>query len=196
MVDREALHEAVAGLNIGNWHVRALLHVFIDAGKVTALECQWEDCPMESRRFAPRTPGQGHQGASLTIDHIHPQRQGGSDRFDNLRIVHADCNVRRAAGWKMSAEARAKIGAASREREAWRKAKAAWTPECCLKTRPDDRRGGNRPPMFTPEQAEEIRARYAEGARYIDLAAAYGTNITTIMHVVRRMEAYSEAKIA
>lgn len=66
-------------------------------------------------------------------------------------------------------------------------------PGACRKTRADDRRGGNRPPRFSAEEARAIRARYeAGGVFYRDLAAEHDTTATTIMAVVRGLGGYRE----
>lgn len=35
----------------------------------------------------------------VTIDHILPVSKGGTDRIDNLRLVHKACNEERGAGF-------------------------------------------------------------------------------------------------
>lgn len=35
----------------------------------------------------------------VTIDHITPQCRGGTDRLDNLRLVHPGCNRERGDGF-------------------------------------------------------------------------------------------------
>lgn len=34
----------------------------------------------------------GHLGDDLTIEHLHERSRGGSDRIENLRLAHEDCN--------------------------------------------------------------------------------------------------------
>jgi 5-methylcytosine-specific restriction endonuclease McrA len=35
----------------------------------------------------------------VTVDHIQPTSQGGTDRLDNLRLVHEGCNQERGPGF-------------------------------------------------------------------------------------------------
>jgi len=75
------------------------IHALIDLGQITALECQWERCRESSRVFTPYPvkrlePGESFNRDKLriAIDHITPIFYGGSDRPDNLHVVHQTCN--------------------------------------------------------------------------------------------------------
>jgi hypothetical protein len=68
---------------------RVIGHMLIELGNITRLECAYEDCVLESREFAA---GSKRQAAGITIDHVIPLCDGGSDMPDNIRLIHFACN--------------------------------------------------------------------------------------------------------
>lgn len=173
-LERSELHRQIDQQGIGDWHVRALLHALVDLGHITKLECQLPECPLDSREFVPRTGGRGQWGGKgIVVDHIHPQLQGGSDRVENLRILHMSCNCRRSRGQKRSDEVRAKISAAA-------------------KARPTRMRPGNGVTILTPEQVREMRAAAAKGAHTRALAETYGVCYVTARRAIERQGRYAE----
>lgn len=192
---REDLHRQVQALAHTNWRCRAILHAMIDAGTLTKMECQLPECFMDNRAFDVQTRGRGHNAKGLVIDHIVPRLQGGSDRPENLRAIHATCNVARARGWKMTAEGRAKISEAIKARGGWKTANdkrpAGWNKM----SRPDDHRAdgnGGRARALTDEQVREARRRYAAGEIYRSIAADFGCSETPVMWAVRRLRTYAD----
>lgn len=94
-MDNESLHQQVDDL-VGSWRSeqRMVIHALIDLGRVTAIECDYEKCSLDSRAFTPTGPGNGRWNhAGLTIDHIIALADGGTDRSENLRLMHWICNV-------------------------------------------------------------------------------------------------------
>lgn len=160
-MDKAVLHDQIDALGLAMWRSRALLHAMVDAGAISTLECQLPDCKMPHRGFLPREGQTGSRAMSIVVDHILPRACGGGDRLDNLRILHDACNVRRD------------------RKEGWNR-----------KVRVDDRRGGNKRAYLNKTQVEEIRARYAAGEYYRQIAPDYGVTNVTIMHAVRGILAY------
>jgi hypothetical protein len=137
---RAQLHSQIEALAHTNWRVRAILHAMVDAGTLCRLECQLPECYMDDRLFDVQRKGRGHRAKGLVIDHIVPQLQGGSDRPENLRAIHANCNTHRARGWKMSEEAKAKISAAKTRDGGWSQAIAKRQPGWNAVRRPESLR--------------------------------------------------------
>lgn len=50
---------------------------------------------MELRTFSP---GEHPTPESVTIEHVVPFAQGGSNRLHNLKLAHRQCNMARALG--------------------------------------------------------------------------------------------------
>jgi hypothetical protein len=188
-LSREEVHRQVEGLKHANWRVRAILHAMVDAGTLPRLECQLPNCYMDSREFETQKQGRGHNGKGLVIDHIVPQLQGGSDRPENLRAIHATCNVSRAKGWKMSEEAKARIGAAAKARGGWKYAIAKRPPAWNCVTRPDD---GRTRRLLTDEQVREMRSLYRSGVSVKVLAERYDVGGSTARHAIHRQCAYAD----
>lgn len=95
MTDREELHRQADELYTEKRSTaRMLLHSLIELGTVTEIECAYDDCILESRKFSAYAPGERkRQRDSVTIDHIVPLAFGGSDMPSNLRLAHLTCNV-------------------------------------------------------------------------------------------------------
>lgn len=91
---REDLHQQLDQLNIGRWHCRTIVHAMIDAGLVIELSCQHPKCAYQGEPFDDSSVDRKNMVRILSIDHIEPRRRGGSDRLENLRIVHHGCNAR------------------------------------------------------------------------------------------------------
>lgn len=194
-VDRESLHGQVAGLGIANWHVRAILHALIDAGQIETLECQYESCIFNSRAFVARTGSRGHEKRSVVIDHIETQMQGGSDRLENLRAIHASCNVSRAERLD-SPETREKRRAARAEYLAsdrtakWRAGIARRGEGWNVRQSPDDKRRGHILAL-TPEDVVRARAMVRDGAKMAEVAAEFKVSLSTAHNAVHGRGAYA-----
>lgn len=187
--ERETLHQQVESVQLSNWRIRALLHAMVDSGTLGALECQLPDCYLDSRSFEHQE-SKGFTARGLVIDHITPQIQGGSDRPENLRVIHGYCNVARARGWKHKPETREALSRAARERESWRHAVEKRSPGWNRKVRADDRRGG-RAPKLTEAQVREIRRRYMDGEAQRALAKEFGVSHPTIISAVHAKPPYA-----
>ena len=96
-MNREELHQVVDQAE-RSWQIKALMHALIDLGRITDFVCQAERCIRPSREIdmTAITTMQTRPKDAPQIDHIVPQVQGGSDRVENLRLVHYVCNVSRA----------------------------------------------------------------------------------------------------
>lgn len=84
---KKTLHEAVDALGISRASTAITVHSLVDLGIVTDLRCQWPTCKYPDEPF---TSGRGRFG--LALDHITPQREGGSHLPENIRLVHHSCN--------------------------------------------------------------------------------------------------------
>lgn len=175
-MDTESLHQQIEGLCHANWRVRAILHAMVEAGSLTRLECQLPDCVMDSREFDPQRSGRGHVRKGLVIDHIVPQLQGGSDRPENLRVIHANCNVARAKGWKQTPEARAAIAKAAKARGGWEKANTLRKPGWNLK--------------LADAAVREMRAAYRAGETIQSIATRHDVGYTTAHSAITGRRSY------
>lgn len=70
-------------------HLSMLLHLLIDAKQLTALKCTYTDCVFTTREFA------GKKGQSPAVDHIVSIKNGGTNRTENLQVIHRACNNRK-----------------------------------------------------------------------------------------------------
>jgi hypothetical protein len=78
------------------WHMLVILHIMIDQNMITKIECQFPECIYETRIFIfnelnKNGDGRGNKYGPV-LDHIIPQREGGSHRLENLRLIHRGCN--------------------------------------------------------------------------------------------------------
>jgi HNH endonuclease len=104
-MEKEQLHRTLACLLPGRHRSdkRMVIHALIELGAVVELECSYENCLLETRQFSPTHRGEGRQNKSgITVDHIIPLWAGGSDRPDNLRVMHWICNVSFGTMWGRS----------------------------------------------------------------------------------------------
>lgn len=199
---KDELHALVDSLGHTNWHVKAIVHCLIELGQIDRLECQYEDCILDSREFRPRTGGRGHEAYSLAIDHIDPKGNGGSNHPENLRVIHASCNVSRGLRTdtpevlEKRRRARAEFLASDRtalwrsrmkeRRQGWNRAGSA-----------TDRRGGTAGirggvAALTPDQVREMRAKKQAGATIKALAEEYGVGGSTAHKAIRGKGPYSD----
>ena len=189
---RDDLHRQVDSFNHTNWHVKALVHALIDLGQVERLECQYESCILDSRDFKPRTKGRGHQIYSLCLDHIDPRRSGGSNRPDNLRLIHASCNVARATRIETETLTEARVRGQARRTDD-RKALVA-------ERRPGWNKGiKQRSPLqwrgrvLSVEDAAQLRTLYYEqGWKRRELCERFKIGSTTCSIVVNKRGAYAD----
>ncbi|MGW1492562.1 HNH endonuclease [Streptomyces sp. NPDC002402] len=194
------LHALVDSLGHTNWHVKALVHCLIELGQVERLECQYENCILDSRSFRPRAGGRGHESYSLALDHIDPRMSGGSNHPENLRLIHSSCNVSRGLRPdtpETLAKRRAARAAflASDRADAWREGmrqrKGGWNRA----TSATDRRGGM-PGLrggsisLTPEQVREMRLKKHQGETIKALAVEYGVGRSTAHKAIRGKAPY------
>jgi len=188
-VDREPLHCQVEQLRHANWRVRAILHAMVEAGSLTVLECQLPECYMDSREFEMQRKGRGHNGKGLVLDHIVPRLQGGNDRPENLRAIHATCNIMRARGWKMSDEARARISKAAKARGGWKAAVEKRPSGWNVAQRSTDRRLGGR---LDVETVRAMRAAYRAGQSISSQAKKYGVSAGTARNAIHGLHYYQD----
>lgn len=96
---KDRLHAELEEYELGVQQ-RILIHALIECGRVTAIECQYGDCQLGTRRFPRRLSGPARgrykHDAGLVVDHIMSWRYGGSHRPENLQLLHAICNSRKA----------------------------------------------------------------------------------------------------
>jgi HNH endonuclease. len=73
---------------------RIVVHALIDLGRVTKLECSYKDCKLDTREFGSYPAGKiKGQKDAITVDHVRALWEGGTDRPENLRLMHWICNV-------------------------------------------------------------------------------------------------------
>lgn len=201
-MEKDALHDFVDSLNHTNWHVKTIVHCLIDLGQIERFECQYEDCILDSREFRPRVGGRGHEAYSLALDHIDPQQGGGSHRPENLRIIHASCNVSRGLRpdtpevLERRRAARAEFLASDRT-DLWRsrmkERRLGWN-----RARSETDRRGGAPGVrggvasLTPDQVREMRAKKSAGSTIKALAIEYGVSGSTAHKAIRGKGPYSD----
>lgn len=151
------LHEEIETHTFSSWATYSIVHALIDAGRVTAIECQITKCKRESRKFA--ASGHRGQGDLLTIDHIVPRYEGGSSRIENLRLAHLSCN----SGWRSgkkgkphSQETRDRLSQVMKQAHADGKFTKIYTPERAAKISASHK---NRSPMSDETRAKISKAR-------------------------------------
>jgi len=90
-MEKEELHVAFEELLDGRRRgtTRALVHALIDLGFVTSLNCSWQGCVLLGVPLA----SEGKTDAGLTFDHSIAVSDGGSDRPENIRLLHFRCNM-------------------------------------------------------------------------------------------------------
>jgi hypothetical protein len=171
------LQDQVDALGIQDWRRRAIVHLLIDTGRVTVLECQADDCPFEDRSFAPGN-GRQHAQRQIGIHHIVARCAGGGERPDNLTIVHRWCNSSQPRPWKRTPEQSERHRAAIQARRARGEpvggtARALdWQQECALVTA------------------------WVEGATGVALAEQFGVSQMTVSHVIRRRPPYGQGALS
>lgn len=103
------LHEQVDRLEIIRPEVQMIMHLMVHTGGVGTdrVGCQWSLCPYDRAQFGPPKTTLGP-----SIDHIVHRSFGGSNRPDNLRLMHFSCNIRSGqeaaeagrAAWRSSSD--------------------------------------------------------------------------------------------
>lgn len=138
----------------------------------------------------------------MALDHIDPRMSGGSNRPENLRLIHASCNVSRGTRpdtpetLEKRRAARAAFLASDRAqawREGMRQRKTGWNKAAST----SDRRGGKPgqwggAPALSPEQVREMRAKKQAGATIKALAEEYGVGGSTAHKAIRGKAPYSD----
>ena len=188
----EDIHDELDALGIVQWRVVAIVHAMIDAGAVARLECQLPECVYPHDRSFTKGSGRGHNRKGLVVDHIIPMLQGGNSRPGNLRILHAQCNVKRSIGWKQTPEVRAKMSEA--RRRMWAEGRYA---NALAKRRPGwnagtKRHGGKGGRGMSDEHVREARVRFAEGESYSNLARHFGVSLSTVRRAVDGIGTYGD----
>ena len=89
MENKEALHAVVESLNITRFNTAVAIHALIDLGSITKIECSMPECKYESRAFTSYLES---PKLSITLDHIEERVIGGSNRPENIRLLHMGCN--------------------------------------------------------------------------------------------------------
>lgn len=201
---RSEMHDQLDALNHTNWHVKAIVHCLIDLGQIERLECQYEDCILDTREFRPRAGGRGHESHSLAVDHIDPRMSGGTHRPENLRPIHASCNVSRGLR-KESPETTEKRRAAraaflaSDRTEHWRnrvKERAVGWNKASSET---DRRGGapgvrGGTAALSADEVREMRTRQKSGETIKALAEEMKVSFSTAHKAIRGKGPYGDIK--
>lgn len=86
--------------------VRIVGHALIALGLLTELECAYEDCVLPSRVFSMHDGVKRYDKASPTVDHVIELWDGGTDRPENLRLVHFACNSSKSMKMRVAHDAR------------------------------------------------------------------------------------------
>ena len=97
---RDELHDALDELLPGEKRVlvRVVGHALIALGLLTKLECGYEDCILPTREF---TIAVLRNKASPSVDHVKELWEGGTDRPENLRLIHFACNSSKSMKLRM-----------------------------------------------------------------------------------------------
>ena len=100
-------------------NVRVVAHLLIEAGRLTAVECGWSKCIKITRQFLSDTDEAWYpqHPMSVSVDHVVPRGLGGSDRPDNIMLLHLGCNASKGIEDRVRLDSyREKISEASRKR--------------------------------------------------------------------------------
>jgi len=105
MLLKKRLHQDADKLLIGPKRTfqRIIVHSLIDLEYITSLTCAWESCVLPGVPLA----ASGRTLDGFTIDHIIAINDGGTDRPENIQLLHHTCNMRKGAIF--TEERRAKI---------------------------------------------------------------------------------------
>ncbi len=103
------LHDEIDQLDVRDTGRQMLLHALVDAGVIIRIACEVTTCKFDRTTF-----GTAKSPTGVSIDHIVPRRDGGSNRSNNLRLAHISCNVGRNTGRVTPPDVRKKIGDAHR----------------------------------------------------------------------------------
>jgi 5-methylcytosine-specific restriction endonuclease McrA len=125
-VKKESLHQMVDAYFSRHKRrmLRALVHALVDLGQVTSLACQWDKCVLPG---VPMEPS-GRGPACISLDHIIALENGGSDRPENLQLLHNTCNNRKAS---IFSDSRRAIMSGYAQRR-WRDPKYRDHKTCCI----------------------------------------------------------------
>lgn len=137
---------------------RMVTHALIELELVTKIECMYDDCQLDSRAFTPYTKGmsRGEPGV-LTIDHVLELFDGGTDRPQNLQIMHFRCNSTKGQRRAMS-----KVEQRERARQ---QSLARWAdPEQRARIIEKAAEGG-RTPEARKKRSESMKAHWADPER-------------------------------
>lgn len=95
-MDKEHLHEELVRVvsRPERYWLRVVGHALIDLGRVTAVECGWDDCIMPSREFVPDSTDDWHpqHRMGVSVDHVVGRQDSGDDRPENIMLLHFGCN--------------------------------------------------------------------------------------------------------
>lgn len=73
--------------------VRGMGHCLIELGLVTSIECAYEYCKMDDRKFE-RDPSHRNGGRKwVTLDHVVEVCDGGTELPSNFQLMHLGCNA-------------------------------------------------------------------------------------------------------
>lgn len=98
--------------------IRMVGHALIELGYITRVECSYGECVMPTREFIlPGVEGTYRGRGIATIDHRVALCDRGSDRPENLQLMHFACNARKGSleGFA-NVDVRERHAASSRER--------------------------------------------------------------------------------
>lgn len=104
-IDKEKLHDELDALLPVNEDdkkskrsgIRAIGHCLIELGLLTSIECGYEHCVMDDRKFERDPDKQGGGRKWLTLDHVVELCDGGTDMPSNLQFMHLGCNSSKGA---------------------------------------------------------------------------------------------------
>lgn len=100
---QDELHDALDALVTTEKRplVRIVGHALIALRLLTKLECAYEDCVLPSREFSAHDGTKRYDKAGPTVDHVIELWNGGTDRPENLRLVHFSCNASKSTKMRM-----------------------------------------------------------------------------------------------
>lgn len=89
---KDQLHEELIqlGLSKTSRTMAMVVHALIELEQIVRLECHAEKCLFDSRKFDRSGSSPRHK--VLSLDHIVERCNGGTERPENIRLLHFACN--------------------------------------------------------------------------------------------------------
>ena len=95
MMTKAELHDMIDMLipptTKGKSATRVIVHAMIDLELITSMKCSYEHCVFETREFEKLNGNQRIRGGVM-LDHVIDIADGGTDRPENMRMIHFACN--------------------------------------------------------------------------------------------------------